>query len=120
MRELEDERIRSESAPVDLSSTEEKDTRMTMLKAKYKHVRRGTETIEPNDFHLYFITDNKPKNQGRCFYNYNVDTYYVGVRKWKNNHAFTILEIERENINTGHTMITFHISGKIQINNNIQ
>ena len=82
-----------------------------MLKNRFKHVKKGTETLEPNAFHLFFKTDNKPKNGGRCFYNYNVDTYYVGVRKWKDTIDKIQLEIERDNANTGHTMITFYISG---------
>lgn len=83
-----------------------------MLKERYKHVKKGTEQMKPNAFHLYFKTDNKPKNGGRCFYNYNVDTYYVGVRKWKDTVDKIQLEIERNNVKSGHTMITFYISGK--------
>lgn len=89
--------------------------RKEMLKERFKHVKKGTEKIEPNAFHLYFKTDNKPKNGGRCFYNYNVDTYYVGVRKWKNTNEKIHLEIERENIRSGHTIITFYISGEYKI-----
>ena len=85
--------------------------RIETLREKYKHVRKGAESITPNGFNLYFKTDNKPKNQGRCFYNYNVDTYYVGVRKWRNNNTLTFMEIERENVDTGHTTIIFYISG---------
>ena len=89
----------------------EEKKRIDMLKNRFKHVKKGTETLEPNAFHLFFKTDNKPKNGGRCFYNYNVDTYYVGVRKWKDTIDKIQLEIERDNANTGHTMITFYISG---------
>ena len=88
-----------------------KNERIEMLKERFKHIKKGTEERKPDTFYLYFKTDNKPKNGGRCFYNYNVDTYYVGVRKWKETFDRIPLEIERTNTYTGHTMITFYISG---------
>ena len=88
--------------------------RTEMLKNRFNHIKKGTEKIEKDGFHLYFRTDNIPRNQGRCFYNFNTDTYYVGVRKWRGANITAQLVIERQNPNSGHTRISFCITGNLE------
>ena len=86
--------------------------RIEMLKRRYSHVKKGAEQLNKDEIEIYLKTNDKPKNQGKCFYNFESDTYYVGVYKGKESNDRIKLELERENTDTGHTKVTFFMTGK--------
>ena len=92
--------------------------RIDMLRKRYGMARPGTEELKPGDFFHHWKTDSRKVNQGHCYYNERLDTFYCRPREFrahkKNSHLDTIyFEIERESIHTGHDTISFHIEGQI-------
>ena len=90
--------------------------RMDMLKARFGIVRPGTEELHPDSFFHHWKVDDKIVNQGQCYFNDKLHTYYVRPREPRPHkrlsHMDTIyFEIERENINTGHDSISFYMTG---------
>ena len=87
--------------------------RLDMLKNEYGHVQKGAENLEPNDVYVYFKTDDRPVNQGKCFYNYDQNIYYITARRSNRNESqeTVLVTLERGNNDT-RDEITFYVSGK--------
>ena len=91
--------------------------RMDMLKARFGLVRPGTEELRPGCFYQHWKVDDKIVNQGQCYYNEDLHTYYVRPRERrpsnKISNADTIyFEIERENVNAEYRTVAFHMARK--------
>ena len=84
------------------------------LIGKFGIIRRDAQTLIENGATIHFKTDNKPINQGKCFYNHDMDTFYCAPRKSvRNEHQDMIIcEVERANPAIKHEEIIFYVTGK--------
>ena len=70
----------------------------------------------------YFVhvkVDEKAVNQGRCFYNSQIDTYFMKARKTcpldQLPKELINIELEKPDSPTGHTHVEFFITGRRSI-----
>ena len=102
---------RKKSTPLSSSA------RLNVLKNRYGHVTPGSEKMEPNQFHLHLKVGSKAVNQGLCFFNAELDTYYLKSRKTIVVNGLPreliMMDLEQTSLNTGYSHIDFYLSGKI-------
>ena len=77
--------------------------------------RLDSGAIGRNDVCVHFKTDEKPVNQGICFYNYTLDTFYFSPRRSRGDEPIEtiICDIERENPHYNYQEISFYVTGKM-------
>ena len=91
-------------------------TRATMLKTRYGHVHPGSQHQNLLQYYLHFKVDNRAVNQGLCFFNAELNTYYMRSRKdnipGQTPKELIIMDLERSSMHQGHTHISFYVTGK--------
>ena len=88
--------------------------RAKLLKARYGYVQPDANT-QLHQYLLHFKVDQRAVNQGMCFFNTELNTYYVKARKLglpdQLPKELVMLDLERLAIHQGHTHIEFYMTG---------
>ena len=87
--------------------------RKKIIIERYGLVRKNSGAIGRNDVCVHFKTDEKPVNQGVCFYNYTLDTFYFSPRRSRGDEPVETIfcDIERENPHYNYQEISFYVTG---------
>ena len=89
--------------------------RITMLKARYGHVQPGAQHGNLLQYFLHFKVTERAVNQGLCFFNSDLNTYYLKSRKAcpadQVPKELVAMDLERATINQGHTHVSFYVTG---------
>ena len=96
--------------------TEEQLARAKRLRARYGHVQPGADNNNLMQYQLHFKVDERAVNQGLCFFNAELNTYYMKSRKvclpGQIPKELIIMDLEKPPIHLGHTHVEFYITGK--------
>ena len=105
----------SEKSYASENLTEEQVARAKRLRARYGHVQPGADNNNLMQYQLHFKVDERAVNQGLCFFNAELNTYYMKSRKvclpGQIPKELIIMDLEKPPIHLGHTHVEFYITG---------
>ena len=90
-------------------------SRMDNLQQRYGHIPPGAAKPNLLGYYLHLKVDQRAVNQGLCYLNLSLNTYYIKSRKscgiGQLPKELICMELERPMIASGHTHIEFFVTG---------